>query len=130
MTTFGYLPQKFKLQGHSYGGYLSSLFACAHPERIEALFLNSPVGPETMPDDYNPMRLRMSSGHYEPPSEAEHKFWKYQWESFRTPLDVARLLPHFANNHVARTFVQNDMEGYPEEHTDAFMRYFFAAYLE
>ena len=45
-------------------------------------------------------------------------------------MNIARLLPHFANNHVARTFVQNDMEGFPAEHSDAFMRYFFAAYLE
>ena len=75
------------------------------------------------------MYLRMSSGHLEPPSASESSFWKYQWEAFRTPLDVARLLPLCANNNIAQRFVQNDMDGFPEEHGDAFMRYFFTAYL-
>ena len=71
MTRLSYLPQKFNLHGHSYGGYLSGLFAVAHPNRIEALFLNSPIGPETMPEDFDPMYTRMSSGHHEPPSHSE-----------------------------------------------------------
>ena len=78
MTKLGHLPQKFNLHGHSYGGYMSSLFALAHPDRIEALFLNSPIGPETMPEDFDPLlHTRMSGGHTEPPSPSEQRFWKY-----------------------------------------------------
>jgi len=70
-TQLGYLPDRFNVHGHSYGGYVSSLFACMHPTRVEALFLNSPIGPETLPDDFDPMHVRMSSGHIEPPGDTE-----------------------------------------------------------
>ena len=70
-TQLGYLPEKFNVHGHSYGGYVSSLFACMHPTRVEALFLNSPIGPEALPDDFDPMHVRMSSGHQEPPGDTE-----------------------------------------------------------
>ena len=44
-------------------------------------------------------------------------------------MDVARLLPHFVNNSIAEQFVTNDMDGFPQEHGEAFKNYFFAAYL-
>jgi pimeloyl-ACP methyl ester carboxylesterase len=58
------LPEKFFLHGHSYGGYISALFACAHPDRIQALFLNSAIGAEPEPtDEYDPLYIRLSSSH-------------------------------------------------------------------
>ena len=44
--------EKFFLAGHSFGGYVSGLYACKHPERIEKLFLLSPAGVGNYPD-YN-----------------------------------------------------------------------------
>ena len=38
----GDLPEKFYVSGHSAGGYQLMLYACYHPERIEAMFLQSP----------------------------------------------------------------------------------------
>lgn len=87
------LPDKFYLHGHSYGGYLSALLACNHPERIAALFLNSAVGAEREPEEYDPMNIRISSNDTEPPSQLVSKFWKMQWEAKRTPFDVVRKLP-------------------------------------
>ena len=55
------LPEKFYLHGHSYGGYICALFACAHPDRIAALFLNSAIGAEPEPKEYDPMKIRLSS---------------------------------------------------------------------
>ena len=81
MTRNGELPEKFLLKGHSYGGYLSSLFACRNPERVKALFLNSPVGHERPPDNYDDITIRMSSSLEEPSSGYQLSFWKSQWES-------------------------------------------------
>jgi pimeloyl-ACP methyl ester carboxylesterase len=49
-----HLPEKFLLAGHSFGGYLVSLLASQIPERIEALFLISPVATSYNPETYNP----------------------------------------------------------------------------
>ena len=63
------MPEKFFLSGHSYGGFISSLFACAHPGRISALFLNSAIGAEPEPAEYDPMNMRLSSSNTEPQPE-------------------------------------------------------------
>lgn len=52
------LPDKFLLSAHSHGGWLASLYASYHPERIEAMFLISPAG--LMPYDpatYDPYKF-------------------------------------------------------------------------
>ena len=61
MTQNNEIPEKFFLAGHSYGGFISSLFACAHPHRINGLFLNSPIGAETEPEDFDPLAVRLVS---------------------------------------------------------------------
>ena len=80
MTDAGDLPDKFFLKGHSYGGYLCSLYASRHQERIKALFLNSPVGHECIPDNYDEMPIRMSSNLEEPMPGYVLDFWKGQWD--------------------------------------------------
>ena len=51
------LPPQFYIVGHSMGGYLSSLYASQHPERIRALFCVSSAGMETYdPSNYHPER--------------------------------------------------------------------------
>ena len=51
-----HLPEKFLLAGHSFGGYLVSLLASQIPERIEALFLVSPLVNSYIPETYNPCK--------------------------------------------------------------------------
>ena len=61
MTINGDLPEKFLLKGHSYGGYLCSLYASRNQERVQALFLNSPIGHESIPDNYDELGIRIDS---------------------------------------------------------------------
>ena len=74
MTEDNLLPEQFLLSGHSYGGYLSSLFASRNPLRIKALFLNSPIGHEKVPDNYDTVPIRMSSVNNEPASAFKRDF--------------------------------------------------------
>ena len=52
------LPEKFLLVGHSMGGFMSSLFASKHPDRIESLLLLSPAGLHPYDEKtYDPYKL-------------------------------------------------------------------------
>ena len=53
------LPPKFYLAGHSYGGWMSSIYASKHPDRVSKLFLISPAGTQPYdPQTYDPYKLR------------------------------------------------------------------------
>jgi abhydrolase domain-containing protein 4/abhydrolase domain-containing protein 5 len=52
-----HLPPKFLLIGHSFGGYLVSLYASQHIDRVEALCLISPLASSYIPETYNPARF-------------------------------------------------------------------------
>ena len=80
MTQGGDLPGKFFIKAHSYGGYLCSIYASRNPHRVQALFLNSPVGHECIPDNYEEMPIRMSSNLEEPMSGYTLDFWKSLWD--------------------------------------------------
>ena len=69
------LPAQFYLHGHSYGGYIGSLFACACPNRIAALFLNSPAGPEGIPAEFDVYKLRIKTHCLEPNHPKEIEYW-------------------------------------------------------
>jgi len=76
MTDAGDLPEKFLLKGHSYGGYLCSLYASRNQERVQALFLNSPIGHECIPDNYDELGIRIDSSQKQPATGYMLNFWK------------------------------------------------------
>lgn len=80
MTKAKQLPKQFLLSAHSYGGYLSSLYAIRNQHRVKKLFLNSPIGHEKVPDDYDTMPIRMSSSTTEPDSAMKLDISKAGWE--------------------------------------------------
>jgi pimeloyl-ACP methyl ester carboxylesterase len=79
------LPPKFYLSGHSAGGAMCMMYASAHPERIEGMFLQSPasIEDETSPDwVYDPYTIRLSDTEDVCPSRSE----------------VDKMIANFANN--------------------------------
>ena len=128
MTLNQEMPDKFYLSGHSYGGFISSLFACAHPDRISALFLNSAIGAEPEPAEYDPMNIRLSSNDTGPQPEILQRFWLSEWEKKRTPLDIARMLPDFILDRVQDKIIRGDYAGYPARHMEIIRRYYSAQF--
>ena len=61
-----------------------SLYASRNPSRVKALFLNSPIGHEGVPDNYEDLLttdgIRMSSSLEEPAIGYMLDFWKSQWD--------------------------------------------------
>jgi cardiolipin-specific phospholipase len=45
--------QKFILAGHSFGGYMASVYALLHESRVKKLLLFSPVGVPKQPEDFS-----------------------------------------------------------------------------
>ena len=43
----------FILAGHSFGGYISGLYACKYPQHIKKLMMLSPAGVCTKPEGYD-----------------------------------------------------------------------------
>ena len=62
------------------------------------MFLNSAIGAEPEPAEYDPMKIRLSSMDEGPPPQLLSRFWKMQWEANRTPIDVVRALPDCLQN--------------------------------
>jgi pimeloyl-ACP methyl ester carboxylesterase len=87
------LPSKFFFHGHSHGGYMASLYASKHPERIAGLFLNSPIGPESIPEEYDVYNLRIRGRQEGPTYYKEVDFWLAKWQDLDTPLSVLRQFP-------------------------------------
>ena len=81
------LPERFLLAAHSYGGFLSCLYACEEPHRVESMFLLSPVGAETYdPTTYEPLKY---NDHIEPHKNLDPSWVPYQykvWEQHVHPL--------------------------------------------
>ena len=123
MTMNKEIPEKFFISGHSYGGFISSLFACAHPDRIDGLFLNSPIGAEAEPEDFDPLTVRLTSSETAHPSWAQ-RIWISNWENNRTPCDVARSIPKFILLPLQRKIIGKDLNGYPEHHKRAVANYY------
>ena len=65
----------------------------------------------------------MSSSLDEPVSGFQLNFWKSQWKSQRTPLDIARLIPNKGLYYAVKKIVEDDLEGFPEEHIDKYSNY-------
>ncbi|KAJ2083185.1 hypothetical protein H4R24_001015 [Coemansia sp. RSA 988] len=53
--------ERMTLCGHSFGGYMSALYALKYPERVEKLVMASPIGVPVEPTDYEE-RLREGLG--------------------------------------------------------------------
>ena len=93
--------QRVVLIGHSLGGYLSALYALAHPEKISKLILLSPVGLPLNAVDVKD-RITAVTGHEVP------SWLVFLWNNNYTPQSIVRALgpigPRLARSYVNRRF--------------------------
>ena len=130
MTSAGELPDKFMLTGHSYGAYLSANFSIRNPNRIKALYLNSAIGHEAVPDDYDNVPIRMSSDDQEPDSSFKLDFVKGSWAKGRTAHDLAKILPRSGISYVVQQCIEHDYACYPAEHYKRAHNYLYTIYAD
>ena len=92
-TANGDLPDKFYLTAHSAGGMMAMMYASTNPERVEALFLQSPAGAETYdPDTYDPYKIRLTDEKPGFPDKAEvdqHLQWRKDQVHIMSPMQSA-----------------------------------------
>ena len=82
------LPSKFLLTGHSYGGYLVSLYASVRPERVESMFLISPAFMEPYdPQNFDPTQFSDAKDPSKRISLAFVESMDRMQEAGETPLD-------------------------------------------
>jgi pimeloyl-ACP methyl ester carboxylesterase len=66
------LPPKFLLSAHSFGGYQFHLYASAHPERVQAVFFQSPASTEFYDSsDVDPYQIRLQDDTNTVPSKKQ-----------------------------------------------------------
>lgn len=95
--------ERMTLVGHSFGGYMSAVYALRYPERVERLVLVSPVGVPERPEDERPA-LR------DAPLWVKGllKFFRWLWARGVTPQGIVRFLGpwgvNIVNGYVRRRF--------------------------
>lgn len=82
--------ENFVLAGHSFGGYISGLYAIRYPQYIKKLLLLSPLGITRTPPDFDLMREFEKF----PPEMRPPKFVLYLapliWKYMSSPFDFVR----------------------------------------
>jgi cardiolipin-specific phospholipase len=86
------------LMGHSLGGYLSAAYSEKHPDKVEKLFLVSPVG---LPEAPIPKADA-------PPNSYLYSLGTFLWSSNITPMSVIRTVgpfgPSLTRSYTSRRF--------------------------
>jgi abhydrolase domain-containing protein 5 len=92
---------QFYLLGHSFGGYLSGVYASAFPQHIKKLLLVSPLGIKKRPPGTAPDMDRWNNRN--PPPKWAQVLKYVAWSSKTSPFSAGRLLgPTVAKSGVER----------------------------
>lgn len=96
---------RFILVGHSLGGYLSTVYALRHPERVQHLVLICPAGVTAKPDDWKPPESVQNPYTFR---GMLYRLARFAWMSNTTPGAVIRfsgpLGPGLVERYVRRRF--------------------------
>lgn len=116
--------EKFILAGHSFGGYVSGIYAVKYPQYVERLLLLSPAGvgdyPEYNFDEYIQKR-REAGGRV--PSDRFIKVIKKAWRDKVSPFGILRKLGWFGSHKLVKRAVGRRMPGIPDEEKKALGEY-------
>ena len=102
------LRDKFVLAGHSFGGYISSVYAMRYPEQLSRLILISPVGVPEKPDSYS--QEHFSNNFDSMASRVAAKVIYRMWERNYTPFHVLRWGGKLGTQKFLKKYMQHRME--------------------
>ena len=105
---------RFKLAGHSFGGYVSAQYAMRYPHKVDSLFLISPLGVTARTEDeafqYEREMLEKSSTGF----RFTYNFYKSLMEKDYTVISLSKIpflpISFFLNRRISRWFPNNENE--------------------
>lgn len=114
--------ERFVLVGHSLGGYLSTLYALRHPERVAKLILASPAG---LPHDRNSPEIEAAMGGTIAVNGQLVPAWiAWLWARNTTPMDVVRWAGPLGPP-IIRAYVRRRLPGLAPSIIDTFAEYMY-----
>jgi len=111
----------FVLAGHSFGGYVSGLYAMRYPQHIKKLLMLSPVGVTTYPPDfdfYPELEMRLKQQKRKVPSRCAFnccfgcvgKLWKCKC----SPFGIMRCCGKCCVDKLMKNYIKNRFRSVPE----------------
>jgi proline iminopeptidase len=98
--------EKLILIGHSWGGFLASLYAAEFPEHVEALILVSPattlVMPQKEPDFYEAVRARLPQDQWAEYDAFMANYWDFNNLFSHSEADLVALNNRYAEQYILR----------------------------
>lgn len=113
---------RFVLVGHSLGGYLSTLYALQHPNRVLKLILASPAG---LPQDKNCPEIEEAMGGTIAVNGQLVPAWiAWMWARNHTPMDIVRWAGPLGPS-IVHAYVRRRLPGLPSAIIDIFAEYMY-----
>ena len=100
----------FVLAGHSFGGYISGLYAIKYPENIKKLLMLSPLGVSRMPEGFDLIKeIEKFPADQRPPTffiKSVITMWPYLWSVMKSPFELMRSTGPYMSNMILDYYIK------------------------
>lgn len=104
----------FILAGHSFGGYISGLYALKYPENVKKLLMLSPIGMNKIPDGFDLMKEMQKYPEKRRPSRTFFVVAEIIWNTLSSPFDIIRKTGPYFSERILGGYVRARMKSLNE----------------